>query len=84
MASTTRYEISHVSRYLYASPVRGCVMSLCLKPRDEPGQRLLRFEIATNPLSSMNSETDCFGNTKHVLNIHREPRSVRDCRPIGD
>ena len=31
MASTTRYEISHVSRCLYASPVRGCVMSLCLK-----------------------------------------------------
>ena len=76
MASTTRYEISHVSRYLYASPVRGCVMSLCLKPRDEPGQRLLRFEIATNPLSSMNSETDCFGNTKHVLNIHREHEAL--------
>ena len=33
MASTTRYEISHVSRCLYASPVRGCVMSLCLKPQ---------------------------------------------------
>ena len=76
MASTTRYEISHVSRCLYASPVRGCVMSLCLKPRDEPGQRLLRFEIATNPLSSMNSETDCFGNTKHVLNIHREHEAL--------
>ena len=76
MASTTRYEISHVSRYLYASPVRGCVMSLYLKPRDEPGQRLLRFEIATNPLSSMNSETDCFDNTKHVLNIHREHEAL--------
>ena len=76
MASTTRYEISHVSRCLYSSPVRGCVMSLCLKPRDEPRQRLLRFEIATNPLSSMNSETDCFGNTKHVLNIHREHEAL--------
>ena len=76
MAFTTRYEISHVSRYLYASPVRSCVMSLCLKPRDDPGQRLLRFEIATTPFSSMNSEVDCFGNTKHVMNIHREHEAL--------
>ena len=84
MASTTRYEISHVSRYLYASPVRGCVMSLCLKPRDEPGQRLLRFEIATNPLSSMNSETDCFRQHQARPEHPQGTRSVRDCRPIGD
>ena len=72
MAPTTRYEITHVSRYVYSSPVRGCVMSLCLEPSDDPPQRLLDFGIATTPLSSMNSETDCFGNAKHVINIHRE------------
>ena len=76
MASTTRYEISHVSRYLYASPACGCMMSLCLRPRGEPAQRLLEFGIETNPISSMNSETDCFGNTKHVLNIHREHKAL--------
>ena len=76
MASTTRYEINHVSRYLYASPARGCMMSLCLRPRGEPAQRLLEFGIETNPISSMNSETDCFGNTKHVLNIHREHEAL--------
>ncbi len=72
MHDTTRYEIEHISRYLYASPVRHCVMSLCMKPRDDSGQRLLRFEVTTDPPASLNGETDSFGNTKHVLNIHRE------------
>ena len=72
MTGPTRYEIEHVSRYLYTKPVRDCVMSLCLKPRDDSRQRLLRFEAATAPPSPLNSELDCFGNTKHVLNIHRE------------
>ena len=72
MTGPTRYEIEHVSRYLYTKPVRDCVMSLCLKPRDDSRQRLLLFEAATAPPSPLNSELDCFGNTKHVLNIHRE------------
>ena len=76
MASTTLYEISHVSRYRYGSPVRGSVMSVCLMPRDEPRQRLWSFEISTTPPSSMNPETDGFGNTKHVLNIHREHEAL--------
>ena len=76
MATTTRYEISHVSRYRYASPVRGCVMSLCLTPRDEPRQRLWSFELSTTPPSSLNAETDSFGNTKHVLNVHREHEAL--------
>ena len=76
MAATTLYEISHVSRYSYASPMRGCVMSLCLTPRDEPRQRLWSFELSTAPPSSMNPETDSFGNTKHLLNIHREHEAL--------
>ena len=76
MAASSRYEITHVSRYAYTTPVRGCVMSLCLQPNDEPPQRLLDFAIATDPLSSKNSETDCFGNTKHVMNVHREHEAL--------
>ena len=72
MASPPRYEIEHVSRYFYDIPVRHSVMSLCLMPRDDGGQRLLRFSISTDPPASMNSEADTYGNTKHVLNIHRE------------
>ncbi len=67
-----RYEIEHVSRYLYTAPVQRCVMSLCLQPRDDRGQRLLHFEVSTVPPAPLSYETDAFGNTKHVLNVHRE------------
>ncbi len=72
MPEQARYRIEHVSRYLYASPVRHCVMALCLKPRSDRGQQTLGFEIVTDPPAPLNGETDCFGNTKHVLNVHRE------------
>ena len=72
MPDAVRYDIEHVSHYLYSSPVRHSVMSLCMRPRDGFGQRLLDFHIRTRPSSSLNAETDGFGNTKHVLNIHRE------------
>ena len=72
MDGTPRYEIEHVSRYVYALTVRHCVMSLCLKPRDGSGQRLLRFEIETTPAAALNEEIDGFGNTKHGMSIHQE------------
>ena len=81
MPGATRYDIEHVSRYLYSSPVRHSVMSLCMRPRDDSGQRLLRFEIATSPRASLNAEIDGFGNTKHVLNIHREHANLENYRP---
>ena len=51
-------------------------MSLCLEPRHDAGQRLLRFEIESDPPAPVNAEADSFGNTKHVLNIHREHRAL--------
>lgn len=72
MAGPVRYEIEHVSRYAYTAPARYCVMRLCLKPRGDGGQRLVRFAISTDPASTLNVETDAFGNTRHVLNLHRE------------
>ena len=72
MGDPAVYDIEHVSRYTYPSPVRQCVLSLCLKPRDDAGQRLLSFDVTTDPPAPLNSETDFFGNTKQVLNIHRE------------
>ena len=76
MAGAIQYGIKHISSYLYASPARQCVMLLCLQPRDDRGQRLLHFEIETEPPSSLSTETDCFGNTRHVLNIHRDHESL--------
>lgn len=72
MSAVVQYEIEHVSRYQYASRARGCVMLLCLKPYSNERQRLLNFEIETRPSTSLTVETDCFGNARHVLNLHRE------------
>ncbi len=76
MGDPVLYEIEHFSRYVYSSPVRSSVSSLCLRPRDDGDQRLLSFDVATKPAAPVNSEMDCFGNTKQVLNIHREHETL--------
>ena len=76
MSGSVQYEIRHVSRYQYALPARECVMMLCLKPLDNGGQRLIRFEIETTPNGTLSAEEDPFGNTRHVLNVHSEHRAL--------
>ena len=71
MAAAVRYEIEHVSRYRYATPARQCMMLLCLRPREDHGQRLLHFAIETQPPARLNPEADCFGNMRHVFDVHR-------------
>ena len=74
MAGVVRYEIRHVSRYRYTGRVSRCAMLLCLEPREDPRQRLLRFEIETHPAGGLSREKDSFGNTRHVLDIHQGHR----------
>ncbi len=76
MAGVRRLEIQHSSRYLYNGPVSRSVMRLCLKPLDDGRQRLLRFNVETNPPAPLSQETDYFRNTKHVLTLHREHHSL--------
>lgn len=71
MTGAVRYEIEHLSHYSYTAPVQQCVMLLCLEPRQDRGQRLLDFEIETQPPANLNRETDCFGNTRHLLDLHQ-------------
>ena len=47
-------------------------MLLCLEPREDRGQQLLDFEIETSPPANLNRETDCFGNTRHLLDLHQK------------
>ena len=49
-------------------------MLLCLEPHEDRGQRLLRFEIETRPAGGLTRETDCFGNARHVLDVHHGHR----------
>lgn len=65
------YEVEHISRYRYSSPVRGCALSLCLKPMSDDCQELFAFNLTTCPVASITSENDSFGNTKHILHIHQ-------------
>ncbi len=80
------YEIEHVSRYLYASPVRHSILSLCLKPRNDRLQRLFSYDVITNPQAHLTSEMDFYGNTKQIMNIYQghqaleiTSRSIVEC-----
>ena len=66
-----RYDVEHRTRYEYSDSVRGCVLLLCLQPAPTSGQYVRRFEIETVPAASLSPERDCFGNRRHVLNVHR-------------
>ncbi|MCE2514789.1 MAG: transglutaminase family protein [Acidobacteria bacterium] len=72
MAEALHYDIEHLSRYRYNRSPKQCVMMVCLKPRDDRGQRVLNFEIETDPAAILTAELDCFGNTRHVFNLNCE------------
>ncbi len=72
MTDFVRYDIEHVSSYLYERPAQRCVMWLCLEPRTDFDQTLKSFKATTQPASSLSAETDPFGNTKHVITLNLE------------
>ena len=76
MPDAIRYEIEHVSRYVYPASVQRCAMLLCIEPRNDGGQRLLDFEIETRPRVSLSRETDSFGNARHVFDINRSHETL--------
>ena len=69
MAGIRRLEVRHSSRYVYNGTVRRSIMRLCLKPRDNSRQHLLRFRVETDPPAPLREENDYFGNAKHVLTL---------------
>lgn len=64
------YEIEHRTRCEYPESIHGRVLLLCLQPARFPRQRVRRFEIEVVPGASLSPERDCFGNRRHVLNLH--------------
>ena len=72
-----RYNIEHISCYRYTVPAQSCVMTLCLQPRDDRGQSLHGFEIRTEPAAALNAQTDYYGNTHHVFNLHQAHDALR-------
>ena len=77
MVETIQYGIDHVSWYRYSLPARRCSMSLCLEPWEGLSQRLIGFDIETDPRAALHWEVDSFGNRKCNLNIYREHTSLK-------
>jgi transglutaminase-like putative cysteine protease len=64
-----RLEIIHETRYIYSSPVRESVMELWLQPLTLPLQRLVGFEIVTDPRGKMMTYRDWLGNIVYHFDV---------------
>ncbi len=69
-----RLEIIHETRYTYSSPVRESVMELWLQPLTLPLQRMIGFEIVTEPRAKMATYRDWLGNI--VYSLFCFPKSI--------
>jgi transglutaminase-like putative cysteine protease len=66
-----KVDIVHETRYFYTGPVRESVMELWLQPLHLPMQRLVSFEIVTEPRAKMFTYTDWLGNTVYHFDVPR-------------
>ena len=66
-----QFEIGHTSEFRYAEPARGSLLVLRLRPRQHRNQRLLEFALRVDPVAAAVSFEDSFGNSCHLVNIHR-------------
>jgi transglutaminase-like putative cysteine protease len=64
-----RLEITHETRYIYSTPVRESVMELWLQPLTIPLQRLVGFEIVTEPRAKMLTYRDWLGNIVYHFDV---------------
>lgn len=63
------FEIQHATVFEYENPVQRAAMLLRLQPRNDSGQRLLRFDYALNPDAEPVALSDSFGNSCHLLDF---------------
>lgn len=61
--------IRHVTRFRYSDPVTESVMEVRMQPRTEGTQRCLRFELRTNPRSTVRAFQDDLWNHVHYFDI---------------
>lgn len=70
-----KYQIKHVTQYVYNYAVSQCDNKALIAPRDTPTQRLLDYSIQIDPAPSSSTELkDYFGNTVLSFNV-REPHT---------
>lgn len=66
-----RFLAEHLSEFRYGEPARGSLMVLRLRPREDAGQCVLRFDLDIDPAAAPVPFSDSFGNACHLFNIHR-------------
>lgn len=70
------YRVTHVTTCRHDVPANGGWQVMHLKPRAEPGQECLEFELDIRPRpSDLVEREDVFGNSRHVFSLretHRE------------
>ncbi|MDQ1716778.1 MAG: hypothetical protein QOE89_731 [Pseudonocardiales bacterium] len=77
MASTSRYELVHSTRYDYQAPVERSYGRAHLKPRDCGGQRCISTSIEiTPPPSDISDHVDYFGNISTFYLVRRRHTSL--------
>jgi transglutaminase-like putative cysteine protease len=63
------YNIRHVTRFTYETPISESVMEARMQPRTEGAQRCLHFGLSTQPFSRVMMHQDHQGNVVHHFNI---------------
>ncbi len=64
-----QYQIRHLTRFIYHSPVSESVMELRMQPLTDRRQRCLRFDVTTGPRTRMFAYRDHLGNAVHYFDI---------------
>lgn len=71
------YRITHGTTCRHETPATAAWQVLHLKPRAEPGQECLEFELEVDPLpADLSERLDYFGNTQHVFSLSEPHRAL--------
>ncbi len=76
-----RMQINHQTHYDYEDFTRYAIQRLYLTPRDEPGQRVLRWELKGD--GEMRHQRDAFGNIMTTL-VTTKPRRTISISVVGE
>ena len=70
--SGTRYEVEHITRFVYSEPVGEAVLTLYLQPMRDETQHLESFSLKTRPAAELSFFRDPFGNAASFFDIPGE------------
>ena len=70
-------DINHITEFQYAEAVRESVMEVWMQPRKGGGQRLVNFELETDPAAQLFSYADAYGNAVYHFDAPRPHTRLR-------